>query len=102
MVQFEDPFAGTPIAAIKRELGVDNSTPLEKARRGEIFESNGLYGIKDEDGYVTFPAKYSFIGKCIDHILFLEPSGNYVKMSAGCTESGFMPKNERSVILFLQ
>lgn len=76
MAQFEDTFAGTPKAAIKRELGVDNSTPLEKARRGEIFESDGLYGIKDEDGTVTYPAKYSFIGKCIDHVLFLEPSGN--------------------------
>ena len=28
MAQFEDPFAGTPKAAIKRELGVDNSTPI--------------------------------------------------------------------------
>lgn len=99
MAQFEDPFAGTPKAAIKRELGVDNSTPLEKARRGEIFESDGLYGIKDEDGTVTYPAKYSFIGKCIDHVLFLEPSGNYVKMSAGCTESGFMPEDERPFVL---
>lgn len=99
MAQFEDPFAGTPKAAIKRELGVDNSTPLEKARRGIIFESDGLYGIKDENGVVTFPAKYSFIGKCIDHILFLEPSGNYVKMSAGCTESGFMPEDERPFVL---
>lgn len=99
MAQFEDPFAGTPKAAIKRELGVDNSTPLEKARRGEIFESDGLYGIKDEDGTVTYPAKYSFIGKCIDHVLFLEPSGNYVKMSAGCTESGFMPEEERPFVL---
>lgn len=99
MAQFEDPFAGTPKAAIKRELGVDNSTPLEKARRGEIFESDGLYGIKDEDGTVTYPAKYSFIGKCIDHVLFLEPSGNYVKMSAGCMESGFMPEDERPFVL---
>lgn len=99
MAQFEDPFAGTPKAAIKRELGVDNSTPLEKARRGIIFESDGLYGIKDEDGVVTFPAKYCFIGKCIDHILFLEPSGNYVKMSAGCTESGFMPEDERPFVV---
>ncbi len=72
MAEFEDPFAGTSKAAIKRELGVDNSTPLEKARRGEIFESDGLYGIKDADGTVTFPAKYSFIGKCLDHVLFLE------------------------------
>ena len=99
MAQFEDPFAGTPKAAIKRELGVDNSTPLEKARRGIIFESDALYGIKDEDGVVTFPAKYCFIGKCIDHILFLEPSGNYVKMSAGCTESGFIPEDERPFVV---
>ena len=99
MAQFEDPFAGTPKAAIKRELGVDNSTPLEKARRGEIFESDGLYGIKDEDGTVTYPAKYSFIGKCIDHVLFLEPSGNYVKMTEGCTESGFMAEDERPFVI---
>ena len=99
MAQFEDPFAGTPKAAIKRELDVDNSTPLEKARRGEIFESDGLYGIKDEDGTVTYPAKYSFIGKCIDHVLFLEPSGNYVKMTEGCTESGFMAEDERPFVI---
>lgn len=99
MAQFEDPFADTPKAAIKRELGVDNSTPLEKARRGEIFESDGLYGIKDEDGTVTYPAKYSFIGKCIDHVLFLEPSGNYVKMTEGCTESGFMAEDERPFVI---
>ena len=42
MAEFEDSSAGTPKAAIKRELGVDNSTPLEKARKGIIFESDGL------------------------------------------------------------
>ncbi len=99
MAQFEDPFAGTPKAAIKRELGVDNSTPLEKARKGIIFESDGLYGIKDEDGTVTYPAKYSFIGKCVDHVLLLEPSGSYVKMSEGRTESGFMPEEERPFVI---
>ena len=99
MAEFKDPFAGTPKAAIKRELGVDNSTPLEKARRGKVFESDGLFGIMDEDGTVTYPAKYSYIGKCIDHVLFLEPSGSYVKMSEGCTESGFMPEDERPFVI---
>ena len=99
MAEFEDSSAGTPKAAVKRELGMDNSTPSEKARRGEIFESDGLYGIKDADGTVTFPAKYSFIGKCLDHVLFLEPSGNYVKMSEGYSQSGFMPEEERPFVI---
>lgn len=71
MNEFIDPFAGTSKAATRTEYGIDNTTPLDQARSGILFEENGLYGLKDEDGNVTFPAKYSFIGKCRDHVLFL-------------------------------
>lgn len=98
MNEFVDPFAGTPKAATKTVYGIGNTTPLDKARSGIIFKENGLYGLKDENGNTTFPAKYSFIGKCIDHVLFLEPDGSFVKMSNGCTESGFMPKEDRPYI----
>ena len=99
MNEFIDPFAGTSKAATRTEYGIDNTTPLDQARSGILFEENGLYGLKDEDGNVTFPAKYSFIGKCRDHVLFLEPDGSYVKMSNGCTESGFMPEEERPYVV---
>ena len=59
MSTFQDPFAGTPKAATRREYGVDNVTPLEKARRGIIFEENGLFGMKDIDGTELYPAVMS-------------------------------------------
>ena len=98
MSTFQDPFAGTPKAATHREYGADNATPLEKARRGEIYEENGLYGLKDVDGTVLYPAEYSYIGRCRDHVLFLEPDGNYHKMSRGCNESGYMPEEKRPYV----
>lgn len=98
MNEFVDPFAGTSKAATRTEYGIDNTTPLGQARSGMLFEENGLYGLKDENGIVTFPAKYSFIGKCKDHVLLLEPNGSYVIMRNGCTESGFMPKKERPYV----
>lgn len=97
-INFEDPFAGTPKAATRRELGIDNSSPLEKARRGIIFLENGFFGMKDTDGFILYPAKYAYIGKCKNHVLFLEPSGNYCKMSPCCTESGYMRKEERPYV----
>lgn len=98
MSTFQDPFAGTPKAATRREYGVDNVTPLEKARRGIIFEGNGLFGMKDIDGTELYPAKYYYIGRCRSHVLFLEPNGSYQKLSPGCTESGYMPKEERPYV----
>lgn len=99
MAQFEDSFADSPKAATKNEFDMDNSTPQEKALRGEIFESNGLYGIKDKDGTVTFPAKYCYIGKCIDQVLLLEPSGKYEEMNVGYRTSGIMTEEKRPYIV---
>ena len=72
---------------------------IEKALRGIIFEENGLYGLKDPDGSVTFPAENSFIGKCSEYIFFLEPDGNYVKISQGGEEeSGYMNEENRPYV----
>lgn len=90
--------AGMPLAVTKKEYGIYNSTPLEKARRGILFEKDGLYGLKDNDGVITFPAVYSFIGRCRDHVLFLKPDGEYVKISNACMESGLMPQDERPYV----
>ena len=98
MNTFQDPFAGTPKAATCRQYGVDNASPLEKARRGVIYEENGLFGMKDIDGSELYPSKYYYIGRCRHHVLFLEPDGSYHKLSPGCTESGFMPKDERPYV----
>lgn len=98
MSTFQDPFAGTPKAATKREYGFDNASSLEKARMGTIYEENGLFGMKDIDGTELYPAKYYYIGKCRSHILFLEPNGSYIKLSPGCNESGYMPKAERPYV----
>lgn len=95
---FQDPFAGTPKAATCREIGVDNASPLEKARRGTVFEEGGLFGMKDIDDSILYPAEYTFIGKCQDHILFLKPNGDYLKLSPGCSESGYMQEEDRPYV----
>ena len=97
MEKFEDPFAGTPKAATKREYGAKDSYE-EKARRGIIFEENGLYGLKDPDGTITFQANFTFIGKCRDLVFFLKPNGEYIKSMPGCTESGYMDKKDRPYV----
>ena len=95
---FEDPFAGTPQAAIRRQIGIDNASPLEKARRGEIFVENGLFGMKDIDGTVLYPPKYYYIGRCRDYVLFIKPNWEYCKMSRGCNESGYMQEEDRPYV----
>ena len=98
MSTFQDPLAGTPKAATRRQCGVDNASPLEKARTGIIYEENGLFGMRDTDGTELYPAKYYYIGRCRHHVLFLEPDGSYLKLSPGCRESGFMQKDELSYV----
>ena len=98
MSTFQDPFAGTPKAATRRVYGVNNESPLEKARRGIIFEKNGLFGMMDIDGTELYPTKYYYIGRCRSHVLFIEPDGSYLKLSPGCTESGYMPKEKRPYV----
>lgn len=98
MSTFKDPFAGTPKAATHRVYGVNNESPLEKARRGIIFEKNGLFGMMDIDGTELYPTKYYYIGRCRSHVLFIEPDGSYLKLSPGCTESGYMPKEKRPYV----
>lgn len=34
----------------KRTGGMDNKSFIKGARRGTIYEENGLYGLKDTDG----------------------------------------------------
>ncbi len=98
MSTFKDPFAGTPKAATHRVYGVNNESPLEKARRGIIFEKNSLFGMMDIDGTELYPTKYYYIGRCRSHVLFIEPDGSYLKLSPGCTESGYMPKEKRPYV----
>lgn len=74
------------------------SLDLDEARRGVIFFENGLFGMKDTDGSILYPATHAYIGKCKDHVLFLETNGNYCRMSPGCTESGYMQKKERPYV----
>ena len=64
MSKFQDPLIGTPKATTRLEYGVNNASPLEKARRGIIYEDNGLFGMKDLDGMELYPAKYYYIGRC--------------------------------------
>lgn len=99
MSTFQDPFAGTPKAATKREIGIDNSSPLEKARRGTIFVENGLFGMRDTDGSLIYPPRYAYIGRCKDHVILLETDGQYTKLFPGGDESGYMQEEDRPYVL---
>jgi hypothetical protein len=96
MTEFKDPLADMPTPTIG-EIG-DNASYEAKARRGIIFEENDLYGLKDSDGTVTFPAENTFIGKCSEYVFLLKPNGEYVKISPGCTESGYLMEKDRPYI----
>ena len=98
MAEFIDPLAGTPKAATKHEIGVDNATPLEKARRGQKFKENGLWGIKDIDGTILYEAKYAFIGVCTDCVLGITPNWDFMRVQPSCTTTGYMMKEERPYI----
>ena len=52
----------------------------------------------DIDGTELYPTKYYYIGRCRSHVLFIEPDGSYLKLSPGCTESGYMPKEKRPYV----
>lgn len=67
----------------------------EKARRGMLFEKDSLWGLKDTDGKILFTPKYSFIGKCKDNVLFIEPNWSYMSIRSGCCETGYMLEEER-------
>ena len=99
MSTFQDPLAETPKAATKREIGIDNSSPLEKARRGTIFVENGLFGMRDTDGSLIYPPRYAYIGRCKDHVIFLGTDGQYTKLFPGGDESGYMQEEDRPYIL---
>ena len=69
MSTFQEPFAGTPYAATRRELGVDNSIPSGKASRGIISVEDGLFRIRDTDGTPLCPSRYATIGRCWNYVV---------------------------------
>lgn len=72
---------------------------FENAQRGILFEENGLWGMKNEDGSILYPPEYLFIGKCVDNILFIKHDWHYVKLWQGCKENGFLSEEERPYIV---
>lgn len=56
---------------------------FEKARKGTLFEENGLWGLKNEDGSILRQPKFLFIGKCSDKIIFIEPNWYYEEYCSG-------------------
>ena len=84
MSTFQEPFAGTPYAATRRELGVDNSIPSGKASRGIIFVEDCLFRIRDTDGTPLCPFRYATIGRCWNYVLFSRRTCN----TTGCTQVG--------------
>ncbi len=71
---------------------------VENARHGILFEQNSLWGLKDIDNNILFEPKYSFIGKCRDKVLFIEPNWKYMEMTEGCCTTGYMEESERPYI----
>lgn len=53
--------------------------------KGILFEENGLWGLKNEDGSILRQPNFLFIGKCSDKILFIKPNWDY---EVYCSESG--------------
>ena len=72
---------------------------FEKARKGILFEENGLWGLKDEDGNVIVPPKNLFIGKCIDNVIFIKPDWHYMKLWPYGTEKSLLSEVERPYIV---
>jgi len=72
---------------------------FENAQSGTLFEENGLWGMKNEDGSILYSPEYLFIGKCVDNILFIKHDWHYVKLWQGCKESGCLFEEERPYIV---
>ena len=97
MEEFKDPLEGTPKAATKYAYG-NNLSHFDKICQGTKFMENGLWGLNAPDGTVLYPAKYVFIFRCKSCAIFLEPNGNSFRITGGCAESGYMPKEDRPYV----
>ena len=77
-----------------------DQSAFEKAQVANLFEENGLWGLKNADGTTLYPPEYLFIGKCIDNILFIKPNWHYSELwPSSSTESGYLGEDERPYIV---
>ena len=67
----------------------------ERAIEAEIFNENGLLGMREQDGNILFPPIYKQIEKCRDFIWFLKSNGEYLKIEPGCFTSGIYRRGEK-------
>ena len=71
---------------------------VERALRGQKFEENGLWGLKDIDGSVIYGANYVFIGACKDYVLAITPDNTYIQESSCCRRCGHFNEKKRPFI----
>ena len=87
------------MAGIVETQHFKEKTVFEKAQNGILFEENGLWGLKNEDGSILYPPQYLFIGKCIDNVLLIKPDWSYEKLWSGATEKSILDEDERPYIV---
>lgn len=64
-------------------------------KNGALFEKNGLWGLKNEDGSVLRQPIFQFIGKCSDKILLIKPNWDYEEYWPGAEVEGIIEIDER-------
>ena len=71
-----------------------------KAQAATLFEENGLWGLRNEDGTTLYPPEYLFIGKSIDNVLFIKPDWHYMKLWQGSSSvCSYLSEDERPYIV---
>lgn len=94
MEQIENVSVGVTVtkpAADKSSFG--------EAQAATLFEENGLWGLKNEDGTLLYPPEYLFIGKSIDNVLFIKPDWHYMELwQCSSTVCGYLCEDERPYI----
>ena len=55
--------------------------------------------MKNAYGNTICAPEYTLIAKTIDYIFFLDPYGNYKKITEGCSQSGYMDEEDRPYVV---
>ena len=74
---------------------LEKSSFEAKVHRGILFQEDGLYGLKDLDGTIIYPANYVFIGKCKKYVMLIDNNDHYEKIGWYSRQSGQMDGDMR-------
>ena len=77
---------------------MDIQESFDELKNNFIYEKNGSWGMNTPEGNEVYAARFKYIGKCSDYVLFIDNDWHYLKIARGCKTSGFMQESSRPYI----